>query len=242
MFYYTETWEEKLEREAKELGYQNVRAKHLVKKSPMLVISNLEANKVKTYGFFKDETLDITVKNISTDPQVMKNPPEILIKSSGNTLFFKSVLGFLQFKFGINTLKFKINKVKTEKMLKIVKLKNKDIVKGGTITIKGEGDIFQEKDIELFLRNSIILENSTVSIPEFGTHKVKQLTLFFTIKGEMDNPSVKIYTEKTFKELREIIKNELKNKLDEKKKKVKEKYLKKLDKKLKKKKILKLII
>ncbi len=237
-----ESWEEKLEREAKELGYQNVKAKHLVRKAPTLVIANFKADKVKTYGILKEETLNINMTNISTNPELMNSPPIIIIKSSGNTLFFKAELGYLQSKVGINRLKYRINKIKTDKMLEVVKLKNQSIVKGGTVSIKGDGYILHRKDIDLDLFLYITIENSTVNLPEIGTQKIDSLTLPVSIGGRMDNPTIKLYTQDALKQLKDIIKKELKKSYNEKKKKVKEKYLKKLDKKLKKKKILKLII
>src|SRR5690606_9166169 len=83
---------DRLEREAVARGYRAVKADHLVTGAPTLLITELLAGQVRVKQL-PDETLDITGRNLSTQPGLVAAAPSITITSSRDTLGFSAQLG-----------------------------------------------------------------------------------------------------------------------------------------------------
>ncbi len=230
-----ETLEERLKREAESYGYKNVMANHLIEKYPVFSIGKLKADNIKTYGMLKDETLSLFMKEVSTNPNLLEMPPEIHLKSSKNTLKFELILKGLTNQNGDNTFTFSLNHLNTDDVLKKVKLKQQ-YIRDGKTNIKGNGKIFNRKDVEIDAILNIELNNSIVKIPELGEERIDKLTFPVYLSGVIDNPKVKVDTKPIFKEIKKAFKSRAKRKLKEKKKKAEQKLKKKLRKKLGKKK------
>ncbi len=230
-----ETLEERLKREAESYGYKNVVANHLIEKYPLSSIGKLKADNIKTYGMLKNETLSLFMRELSTNPNLLETPPEIHLKSSKNTLKFDLILKGLTNKNGDNTFTFSLNNLNTDDVLKKVKLKQQYIREGKT-SIKGNGKIFNRKDVEIDAVLNIELNNCIVKIPELGEEKIEKLTFPVYLSGVIDNPKVKVDTKPILKEIKKAFKDKAKRKLKEKKKKAEQKLKKKLRKKIDKKK------
>lgn len=78
------SWQERLQRIAEERGYAAVTADHLITDAPQLLISNLFADNV-TASWLPEETLNISAKNLSTQPGLVSASAGIEITSSGGT-------------------------------------------------------------------------------------------------------------------------------------------------------------
>ena len=231
-----ETLEKRLKREAEALGYQNVIAKHLIRKSPTFAITKLTADNIKTYDILKDETLKLFMKEISTNPNLSPVAPEIHIVSSRKTFDFNGVFAGLSAKKGENIFDFSLNNLNTDKVLESIKLKNQNTLKGGTTTIKGKGKIFEKNDVMIVAELTVNIENSTMNIPKLGEEKVEKLTFPIYLTGKLDNPKVKIDTKAIYSQLKNVWKDKAKEKLNKKKEKLEKKYKNKLNDKIKKKK------
>jgi hypothetical protein len=71
-----ETLRERLERQARELGYSRVRALHLIEGSPTFAILELDRRPSPHGAELTNETLSITASNLSTHPALLgKTPP-----------------------------------------------------------------------------------------------------------------------------------------------------------------------
>ncbi|BBB32647.1 conserved hypothetical protein [Thermotomaculum hydrothermale] len=231
-----ESLSDRLKREAESLGYRNVIAKHLIRKSPQFAISNLEADNIKTLDLLKEETLKLKMKEISTNPNLSPIAPEIHIKSSKNTFDFNGIFTGLSSQKGENNFNFSVNKIDTDKLLQSIKLKNQNTLKGGTITISGKGKIFEKQDVMIDAVLNITIENSLMKISKLGEEKVEKLEFPLYLTGKLDNPKVKVDTKTLLKQIKSVWKDKAKEKLNKKKKKLEKKYKNKLKEKLKKKK------
>lgn len=78
------SWQERLERVARERGYSTVDAEHLIADTPRLLISNLSADNVSA-SWLPEETLRIRARNLSTQPWLASAPAGVEITSSGGT-------------------------------------------------------------------------------------------------------------------------------------------------------------
>lgn len=233
------TYKEELKEKALALGYQNVKASYLIKGAPTFAATLITANNIKASNYFKDETLAITIKELSTNPYLSSKAPEIVARSSKNTFYLNTVFNELSKTGGKNNIDISMNKVALNKALDVVKVKVPNLIKDGYVTLKGVGSFFSENDdVKLNLKLDVRLEDSLVAVPKLGDQKIKLLTFPVYITGELDNPVVKVDTKTITDQLKGIWKNKLKSevkkRLNEEKDKLKKKYQNKLENKVKK--------
>lgn len=77
-------WNQRMERIAQQRGYDNVSAEHLITSTPTLTVLRFEADNVIS-TWLPEETLQIEARNVSTQPWLLADKPEITITSSGGT-------------------------------------------------------------------------------------------------------------------------------------------------------------
>ncbi|BAI81094.1 conserved hypothetical protein [Deferribacter desulfuricans SSM1] len=232
------SYKEALKEKALAMGYQNVKASYLIKGAPVFAATLITANNIKASNYFKDETLAITIKEISTNPNLSTQAPEIVARSSKNTFYLNTVFNELSKTGGKNNIDISMNKVALNKALDVVKVKVPNQIKDGYVTLKGVGSFFSENDdVKLNLKLDVRLEDSLVAVPKLGDQKIKLLTFPVYLTGELDNPVVKVDTKTITDQLKGLWKNKLKSevkrRLNEEKDKLKKKYQNKLENKVK---------
>lgn len=87
-----ESWSQRLQRVARERGYAEVTADHLITGSPLLLVRDLAADNVHA-AWLPDETLAIVARNLSTQPWLVDAPTSIEVTSSGNTAGLRVAAG-----------------------------------------------------------------------------------------------------------------------------------------------------
>lgn len=86
-----ETLEERLRRQARELGYANVFASHRIEKSPRFTIRELVAQGVTIHSL-PGEVLDVAGSNLSTQPQLVTGASTVRAESRSGKLGFTLTL------------------------------------------------------------------------------------------------------------------------------------------------------
>jgi uncharacterized protein (TIGR03546 family) len=184
-----ETVRERLEREARELGYARVRATHLIEGSPTFALRELVAEKVRT-AQFPNETLDIVARNLSTHPSLMDGAPQITIRSSGDTLDFETLLASFGSNAGRNQLRFLYRGLPTDEVAGNLVINGANPIQGGTIDLSFDGTWEVRDGVQINLPLIATLNNVTISLPRIDSSHVNQLTLPIGLEGSLDSPRI----------------------------------------------------
>jgi len=192
----TETLRERLERQARELGYSRVRALHLIEGSPTFTMLELTADEVRT-ARLTNETLSITASNLSTHPALLGKTPSLRIASSGQTMKFETQLGSFAAAPTTNTLSLDYRGLPTDRVAAGLVIGGTQPISGGTIdlALAGTWEILNGVQVNLPLQAT--LKQVTLSLPNVQPTRVDQLVLPIGLVGPLDNPRIRI-DEKAF--------------------------------------------
>lgn len=186
-----ETLRERLEREIREKGYALVKADHLIEGSPTLTISELTAEKVRV-AQLEGETVDVTGKNLSTQPRLLGKTPEVRIKSSSGDLNFDVVLGALGETNAQNTLSFSYRGLPTDQVVSDLKFAGGKPVQGGTMDVAFDGTWQNQNGVYVDLPLNVTLHDATLSLPNLSPTQVSELSFPIRVKGPLDNPAIQV--------------------------------------------------
>jgi len=183
-----ENLEARLKRLAEAQGYASVQATHLIEGAPTFLISELQANRV-TVSQLPGERLDVTARNLSTQPGLAGGAPSITIKSDSDNIGFNADFRGLSSRGGDNTLAFHYRGLLVDQVMSSLK-STKTTMKGGTIDLAADGRYFASSGtIDLPLKAT--LHNTTLSLGGRDT-KLSQFTLPIGLTGSLDNPQIKV--------------------------------------------------
>jgi uncharacterized protein (TIGR03546 family) len=191
-----ETLRERLERQARELGYSRVRALHLIEGSPTFAILELTADEVRT-ARLTNETLSITASNLSTHPALLGKTPSLRIDSSGQTLQFGTWLGSFAASPSANTLSLNLRGLPTDRVAAGLVVGGTQPISGGTIDLAMQGAWEILNGVQVNLPLSATLKQVTLALPGVQPTRVDQLVLPIGLTGPLDNPRILI-DEKAF--------------------------------------------
>lgn len=184
-----ESLEARLRRLAVEQGYASVNATHLIEGAPTLLITELVAGQV-TFKQLPGETLDITARNLSTQPGLAGGAPEIVITSASDRLGFNAKFDGLSALKGDNTLAFHYRDVPVDGVMANLKVSGDTVLSGGTIDLAATGRYFAEGGaIDLPLEAN--LKNTTLTMGG-RAQKVSAFTLPIGLTGSLSNPKIKV--------------------------------------------------
>jgi uncharacterized protein (TIGR03546 family) len=184
-----ETVRERLEREARELGYTQVRATHLIEGRPTFALRELTAEKVRT-AQFPNETLDIVARNLSTHPSLMGEAPQITIRSSRGTMLFETLLGSFDPKSGRNHMQFLYRGLPTDEVAGNLILDGVSPIQGGTIDLAFDG-IWEVRDgVQINLPLIATLHNVTINLPRIDSTQVDRMAFPIGLEGSLDSPRI----------------------------------------------------
>jgi uncharacterized protein (TIGR03546 family) len=192
----TETLQERLERQARELGYGRVRATHLIEGSPTFTVLELTADQVRV-AELPDETLSITASNLSTHPALLGRAPHLRITSSGNTVLFETRMARFDATPAPNTLNMHYLGLPTDRVAGQLAIDGTQPISGGTIDLAMQGTWERQNGIQVNLPLQATLKEVTLSLPGVDPTRVDQLVLPIGLAGHLDNPRV-LVDEKAF--------------------------------------------
>ncbi|MCL4181589.1 MAG: DUF2062 domain-containing protein [Verrucomicrobia bacterium] len=191
-----ETLQDRLERQARELGYSRVRATHLIQGSPTFTILELTADQVRTTEL-PNETLAITARNLSTHPSLLGQTPELRIESSGQTVQFATQLASFATTPSANTLSLNYRGLPTDRVAAGLVVGGTRPISGGTIDLALQGTWEIQNGVQVNLPLQATLKQVTFSLPSVQPTLVDQLILPIGLAGPLDNPRIRV-DEKAF--------------------------------------------
>lgn len=184
-----ETLEARLKRLAGEQGYASVTASHLIEGAPTLLITELQAAGV-TMSQLPGEKLDITARNLSTQPSLAGGAPEISITSASDKLGFNAKFSGLSLVKGDNTLAFHYRGLPVDSVMQHLKVSSGTVLTGGTIDLAANGKYFtQGGTVDLPLQAT--LKDTTLTLGGKAT-KISNFALPIGLAGSLSNPKIKV--------------------------------------------------
>jgi uncharacterized protein (TIGR03546 family) len=185
-----ETLRDRLRREIREMGYTRVAAWHLIEKSPTLLIrkADLEGLRAPALpGKTEPELMDVRARNISTQPWLVADAPQLIITSRGKTFDLDATLGGIASTRGTSMLKFAYRGIPADLVGNQLKVEGVTPLSGGTIDLSSTGTLSSGR-IDLPLQ--VTLRDSTMTLPQAGSAPIKEMLLAVGITGPLENPAI----------------------------------------------------
>jgi uncharacterized protein (TIGR03546 family) len=187
----TETLEERLRRQVRELGYHQVRAEHLIQRSPTFTITELLGENVRVPQL-QGETLRITGRHLSTHPGLLGETPELEIASSGPTLGFALRLGEFGAVPADNTIVLHYHGLSTDEVAGQLRLAGEKPLSGGTIDLDARGTWTRMDGVNINLPLQATLNQVTFALPGMQPAPVERLAVPIGIEGPLDQPRIRV--------------------------------------------------
>ncbi len=183
--------EERLRRQAAQLGYHRVRATHLIEGSPTLSILDLAIDNITTTALV-GETLSLHGTNLSTHPRLLGKPAGIRIESSNGSILFDTLLGARSGPENANQIEFAYRNMDADRLAGNLKIAGTAPVQGGTANLQVKGTWTSSNGIQVDLVTQLTLNNSTLQLPNVGSASVKELTIPIQVTGPLKNPDIHV--------------------------------------------------
>jgi uncharacterized protein (TIGR03546 family) len=178
-----ESLRDRLRRRARELGYANVTADHLLEGYPRALVKEL-----RVQGLLAGERrLNVKATNLSTDPHLAPEPAAVDVVSADRRIIVRVRMP-------------KTSADPTRLVAKAVSL-NADTIaaqivsdgpqpfSGGTLDIEFVGAM---RGGAVNAPLNATLRNSTIDLPQVGPTLVEELTIPVRVSGPLDNPTIRI--------------------------------------------------
>lgn len=201
------SYEDMLRERIRALGYANVRDDTLVTQTPTLLIRRLEADGV-TVASLPGETLNITARDISTQPSLNAEPPRFAVASASDKLH--AVLTLPGAGSAAGRLTFNLQKVSVDEVAGQLKSDGTPAISGGTMDIDIDGTI---SATDSNLPMTVTLHDTNIRMGGSSPRPVSRLELPIAISGPIDNPSIHFDQSALGKAALEVGKAELTNKV-----------------------------
>ena len=185
-----ETLSERLAREIREKGYNNVRAGHLIDGAPTVLVRELVVDGM-VVAWREGETFDIAAANLSTQPWLQEGAPSLSAESSSGDLAFGVTLGRAAKTPTDAPLLFRMNNVSADDVAAALKTPEPLLV-GGTIDLLLDGNMAVAGGVAVDLPLNVTIRNTTLQIPGAGPTEISELMLPIALKGPIDNPAITI--------------------------------------------------
>lgn len=185
-----ESLEARLRRLAAEQGYAKVRAAHLIEGAPTFLVTELQAAQVKV-SRLPGEVLDITARNLSTQPALAGGAPEISITSASDAVGFHAKFDEVRAGGGgDNTLAFHYRGLPIDRVMREIKVSGDAVLTGGTVDLAATGRYFSTGGaIDLPLQAT--LHDTTLNLGGRAT-KLSGFVLPIGLTGSLSNPRIKV--------------------------------------------------
>ena len=175
-----ESWSDRLERLAQERGYAALIAEPLITDAPMLLVRQLEADKVRA-TWLPDETLTIRGHNLSTQPWLSDAVAAIEVSSSKDTAGFSVKAG------AMTQLAAHYRGIPAAQITEALK---QPLLNGGTVDLAFNGS-YSTMDGSIDLPLNITLHNTTVQVAGRAV-PLDNFTLPVGLTGSLSSPRVKV--------------------------------------------------
>lgn len=187
----TRTLAERLAEQAAAQGYANVRADHLIHKSPTLTIHECVARGL-TVVQFPGQTFEINGRELSTHPSLLDTPPSLEIKSQSGDILFSFSGGEISAGSTTNVLTIRYRGLPVDRIAEAVADPGSFPFRGGLLDLEAEGTL---TGAILELPVTVTVHDSTLTLPRLGKREISNFTFPMEIRGPIDSPQVKLSPE-----------------------------------------------
>ena len=185
----TESARERLERQIAELGFGGVTAPGLRTGAPMLLISELSIEGMQSDNLDGD-LIDVTVRNFSTDPNLVEESPSVSIRSRSGRIHFDVGLGSASASGERSGLDFAWGGIATEALLGELKASDRPIVQDGAIDLKLLGEWGGGKVGELAMPLLVTIREANWTLGGDAPINLQAVSFPLELSGTLDNPSI----------------------------------------------------
>lgn len=185
----SESWQERLEREIRELGYAKVKAGHLIEGSPTFSVLELQANEV-TAVKVPNEQFDISANNLSTHPSLLGRAPSVSVQSKSGKMGFTAQLGKVAG--GTNSFNLHYLGLPVDDVARDLVVNGSQPISGGTIDLKLGGEMTFGANVLIDFPVQITLHDTTIAIAGMKPEPIKEFVLPVALRGPIDNPRVQV--------------------------------------------------
>jgi uncharacterized protein (TIGR03546 family) len=192
-----ESLRDRLRREVREHGWARVAAWHLIEKAPTVLIRSVEIKGLKTQplpGRTEPDVLDVHARNISTQPWLIADGPQVTITSRSKLFDFDAALAGVAQARSESTLRFAYRGIPADLVGDQIKLDDVRPLQGGTIDVESSGTLLAGL---LNLPLNVTLRDTTMSLPKAGSAPIKEMPLSIGVTGPLQDPRI-LFDQKAF--------------------------------------------
>ena len=199
------TLKERLEEQILAMGYNKVRAEHLVEGSPTLLVRRVVVEGLVVEGF-PDDPFDILALNFSTDPSKVDDPVSLDLGARSQTLAFAFSLGEASRDGGVNRLKFVRTGIDSEKFLAQLLPSTLEqvtkVIAGGRLDFNLDGTFTLAGGVRLDAPLVANLRDPILMLPKpLEPTRIEQLPVTIGVRGPLSAPRLNVDTDALMKTL-----------------------------------------
>jgi hypothetical protein len=181
---------ETIAQQIRDLGLARVSAQHLIDEQPKLTVTLLRAEGVQSEQV-EGEIFDIRGEHLSTHPHLLPQPPHISIKSRSDRIAADLLMASRQA--GTDAaIDFKWMALPVDRIAGQLTIGDTQLISGGTMDIALDGGWSPAGVGYIDLPLSIVLHNSTITVPGGESADVDRLDLPIGLRGPLDNPRIMV--------------------------------------------------
>jgi uncharacterized protein (TIGR03546 family) len=207
-----ESYSERAARKAREAGWFNVEAGHLVDEAPTFTLSELVVDGLVA-DWLPGRLLDVRGSNLSTQPWLLDGAPKVTISSRDGAVGFDVDLAPASKAGGKGGLRMHWKGLAVDDALGMLKLTDKAPMSGGTLDLELDGGWANGAIGVLDLPLRATFRGTTFAVPGMQPSTVDAFTLPIGLSGPLDALVVKFDTGALTKALSDAGKAELANRL-----------------------------
>ncbi|TVR51586.1 MAG: hypothetical protein EA425_06900 [Puniceicoccaceae bacterium] len=178
-------WRERVTQRARLLGHAHVRAPHLIRSVPTLVIREVRADSI-TVPWLGEETLALKGAHLSTHPALLEEALSLEFLSSAETLRTAFSLPAGE---STGRLAFHYRDLPVDRLAAQLRIGGAQPATGGTATLSAEGTF---DPLHLNLPLKVDVRNTQLTLPGIGDRQVSRLELPLTLVGTLQQPAIQL--------------------------------------------------
>lgn len=173
----------------KEIGFSRVSAQHLIHDIPTFTVREFHADEIDVRKL-KNETIDVSAQNLSTHPNLLKDPTSVRIRSSEETITMDLDIDQTAERDNTGKIDLKVKDLDGDRVGKMLSSANQTPpVQGGTVSARLNGTFQMTPRIQLDNTLLVHLKNTTVQVAG-RSQKVKNLQIPVGIRGPLAEPRI----------------------------------------------------
>ena len=184
-----ESLRERLERQAREQGYGQLVAAHLIEEAPRLLISELVIEGL-TLASVEGEVFDLHANNLSTDPHLLSEDLALSLRSRSGRIQIQ--LGLDAGRANSPTFAFEMRDMSVDALAGNLRVNGERPIEGGTLDLVLTGSFDRGRAGWIDAPLVANLHDSTLRVPGFEPTTVENFELPIALRGPLDGPAIRV--------------------------------------------------